>query len=784
MKKRTGQTHFKRRMGITMVLATVVAVGIILLMFSTLPRFADWSADCEEKGEQAFQSGEYAAALGYWLKSEKGTGNRLQLYEKIASASLKLSNLDLAETYLKKILEITSSDLVSQKQLIRIYLLKGDLINAEKNLSQLKTSGKADDYEMMILRGDLYLLQADMPKAESAYRIAVDMAPDILRPQIKLAICLNKQGNLPSDGTASLSGVDVNAITSAEDLMLMSDYFALKKRLLLAEACIRKAVAFDPGNLEIKTQLCRFYLSYGMLHKAEQYLELISGQNPEHRGFQLMLADARLSLLHMDLAEEMLISPDIKRFDDAGYNLLMGKFWLFKGRHSHAVSYLKSALEKNFGMASVHYLLGVAYFAGGQFKLAEKALNNSLAVSPNHPDPLLAMAALHYKQKEYALSEQYLDDIFAMDPASAQAWLVRGLCLFEQKDYEKATQAFSNAWHMGAGLQALFFLGQSFEHRQMPKEALKSYESILEKSPDHFEALNRYCMLLAGNGDPDRAISVIEEWLDTKKGGSPGPEILYTGAKICLQAKKRHACCRFLDLARQKNLFSGDFYILQADLWKARGEAKKRLETLTACTENEPLFLKGWHMLTDDYISQKNFTLAEQTLEKAVTHFPDDPVLSGNLAWLLLEKELPDTDRAFRMARKAYDHMQQPWLMDTLGWAYYHKGRFSQAEWMLTQAREKLPDNAAVTCHLGMALYKQGRLSEAKKILENAMEMKGLSPAQQDDIEQVFEMFKKVADTDDSTDPFSIAPDNSGQNKDTSMGEDSLDMDIDKLFIE
>ncbi len=52
--------------------------------------------------------------------------------------------------------------------------------------------------------------------------------------------------------------------------------------------------------------------------------------------------------------------------DTPGYQLLMGKLWLFKGRYSHAVSYLKTALDKNYNLGSAHYLLGVAYFAGGQ----------------------------------------------------------------------------------------------------------------------------------------------------------------------------------------------------------------------------------------------------------------------------------------------------------------------------------------------------------------------------------------------------------------------------------
>ena len=59
-----------------------------------------------------------------------------------------------------------------------------------------------------------------------------------------------------------------------------------------------------------------------------------------------MLADFYLSLEDMAGAENLLDQLAQVNRDAPGYHLLMGKFWLFKGRYSHAVSYLKTALDK------------------------------------------------------------------------------------------------------------------------------------------------------------------------------------------------------------------------------------------------------------------------------------------------------------------------------------------------------------------------------------------------------------------------------------------------------
>ena len=69
---------------------------------------------------------------------------------------------------------------------------------------------------------------------------------------------------------------------------------------------------------------------------------------------------------------------------------------------------------------------------------------------------------------------------------------------------------------------------------------------------------------------------------------------------------------------------------------------------------------------------------ALKILDQANKKFPEDSMVSGNLAWLLLESG-KDFDRALGLARTANENSSgKAYLMDTLGWAYFHKKAFSR----------------------------------------------------------------------------------------------------------
>jgi tetratricopeptide (TPR) repeat protein len=409
-----------------------------------------------------------------------------------------------------------------------------------------------------------------------------------------------------------------------------------------------------------------------------------------------------------------------------------GKFWLFKGRYSHAVSYLKTALDKDYGLLSAHYLLGVAYFAGGQSKLAEKAFLQALMLDPDHEESIFAMAALNYKREDYGLADQYADQFLGREPSSARVWKLKGLCALGRTDPSCAIGPLSKSWHLGDA-SAHFFLGQAFEAQGMVQEALTAYSQVFEDAPVIYPALYAYARLASDQGLGER----VFEKIDGLAGHDANPAVYYTAAKICLGLKDYDRCQAYIDKAMAKKEVSGPFFLLQAALFEATGKDDGVEKTLTKCITKLPQYVGGWLKLSAYYMKKQRISDAAQVMEQALNFFPDHPEIKGNLAWLLLEEET-DFDRALDLAREAYDTLPgQAWLMDTLGWAYYHKKIYSQAQWMLEQAEELTPGNGMIQYHLGMVLYRRGKLFQAKTKLESALRYISLDTRQRDEAESL-----------------------------------------------
>ena len=83
------------------------------------------------------------------------------------------------------------------------------------------------------------------------------------------------------------------------------------------------------------------------------------------------------------------------------------------------------------------------------------------------------------------------------------------------------------------------------------------------------------------------------------------------------------------------------------------------------------------------------------------------------LGYLLADRG-QQLDEAIRLVRKALDiEPNNPNYLDSLGWAYYRRGDYDQAEKYLTPAAQQMPRNATVQEHMGDILAKRGRWQDA-----------------------------------------------------------------------
>ncbi len=108
------------------------------------------------------------------------------------------------------------------------------------------------------------------------------------------------------------------------------------------------------------------------------------------------------------------------------------------------------------------------------------------------------------------------------------------------------------------------------------------------------------------------------------------------------------------------------------------------------------------------------WTQAEKDLKESLKISPDQPYVLNYLAYSWIEKRI-NIDESFTMLNKAVSLKQNdPYITDSLGWAYFIKGNYINAEKFLQRAVKLLPLDPIVNDHYGDALWMLNRKIQAR----------------------------------------------------------------------
>ena len=119
----------------------------------------------------------------------------------------------------------------------------------------------------------------------------------------------------------------------------------------------------------------------------------------------------------------------------------------------------------------------------------------------------------------------------------------------------------------------------------------------------------------------------------------------------------------------------------------------------------------------------KNFDKADDDLLNSLKIYPDDAYVLNYLAYSWLEREYK-INEAIKMLEIAYEaESDDPYIIDSIGWAYYLINDFSKAEEFLIRAVELMPDDPIVNDHYGDVLWKLDRKIQARYFWSNVLLM-------------------------------------------------------------
>ena len=116
-----------------------------------------------------------------------------------------------------------------------------------------------------------------------------------------------------------------------------------------------------------------------------------------------------------------------------------------------------------------------------------------------------------------------------------------------------------------------------------------------------------------------------------------------------------------------------------------------------------------------------NYKKSDEDLLHSLKINPDDAYALNYLAYSWLERDYK-IDEAFQMLEKAYaTKSEDPYIIDSIGWAYYLIDNYVEAEKYLKRAVELMPEDPVVNDHYGDILWKLNRKIQARYFWNNVL---------------------------------------------------------------
>ena len=130
----------------------------------------------------------------------------------------------------------------------------------------------------------------------------------------------------------------------------------------------------------------------------------------------------------------------------------------------------------------------------------------------------------------------------------------------------------------------------------------------------------------------------------------------------------------------------------------------------------------------------KDYKKADKDLKHSLKINPDDVYVLNYLAYSWLERNFK-INEAIEMLEKAYSKKSNdPYIIDSIGWAYYLIDDLDKAENFLNRAVQLMPDDPIVNDHYGDILWKLDRKIQARYFWKTVLNMKDAEQKLKDSI--------------------------------------------------
>jgi len=713
-----------------------------------------------ESGERYYAKGKYREAIIQYRNAVNVDPNFSAAHYQLAEAYLKLQDLQHAYAELGRTLELQPDNYKAHAEIANLLILSGQaesLKIAQDHVDLLKQK-QPNDPDTHIAAGNLLSREQKYSEAISEMEKAVSLGPDRGDAYVDLAM-LEAQASQPEAAEANFKKAIGLKANGTNPRLILSEFYQSRGRYAEAEQQLDQMIAADPKDTKAREAMARLYLAQGKKAEAEAFLKQVKQDFPNESEGYRMLGDfyflsgdidrsvAEYASLYHDHPKDLVVKKNYiqlllikNRVDeaekinatvlksapnDAEALTYRGEIQMAKGNPGDAVVTLQAVLSNNPSMATAHYQLGLALAQTGELDRAASEWRESIGLKPSI-EGYRALALYALQKRDMAGMEQDGAGIISLAPGSPDGYAMRSLALMTQKQFAGAEQdarkAIEVAPQSAAGYLEMGNL--HFIQHQFP-EAESWFKQALSRDPNLTDALQGLVNVYSLEKKPQDALAAANQQIAISPNNSSFYDIL--GSFYITRNDYPNAVVA-LKKAVELNKVNVDAYLKLVRAQKAAGSFDDALATCANGTRDNPRE-PSFHMLAGSIYEQKqDLSGARKAYESALQLRHDDPLASNNLAYVLLETN-GNADIALPLAqtaRRALPEVSN--VADTLGWAFYQKGRYSAAIPMLQEAlklsaKNKEPENALYHYHLGLAYAKADERVLAKQQLERMLQL-------------------------------------------------------------
>lgn len=469
-----------------------------------------------------------------------------------------------------------------------------------------------------------------------------------------------------------------------------------------ADKAFQRALALDPGNVDLALKLTSGYLRRGDSTGAVNVLKDAIKASP--RAPQPYLALGYLYFRYLnkpDLAQKYALQAlDLDPVNPLAYQYLV-EFYTSQGQPAKAVALLDRGAKTDSKDPTFWLRLGGltagTLFKDGKptspedFRRAAAFYERALAVAGNDPAVIEQAGNFQALTEHPAEAAMLFERVLQLDPSNANAADKLARCAAALGQRDRTIAALEMSIHANPSQQAAYAqLGEIYYKDGQFDKAADQYEQCLRLDPDNRALYARLAMTLLNGGPGNRPERAVEVFTRARKRFPDWPDAGKWLGLALMRAKQFQPAVTVFEQTLQEARVEQESFLDDGNFYYCYGVA----------AEQAGLYEKAAAML-------------KKTLE--VGSEPDLVAEASNYLGYMWIDRGENLEEAGNLVRRALDlRPDSGAYLDSLGWYYYRIGQFDKAltQLLLAVSNLKQPD-PTVFEHLGDTYHKLDNASQA-----------------------------------------------------------------------